>query len=67
MKALHIPDPARQGDDISLADWLRFHIGAWMKRKGADLEHRALYPEDIYCNECGCMHRPDFECDGIPF
>jgi len=36
-----IEHPARQGDNASIADWLRFHIGMWMQRKGADLEHRA--------------------------
>lgn len=67
MNILHIPHPARQGDDISLADWLRYHIGSWMQERGFALEHRALYPKDRLCKECGAWHSPDFECDGIPF
>lgn len=64
---LHIPHPARQGDTISLADWLRFHIGTWMMDRGAYLEHRALYPDEKRCKECGGWHSDDYECDGIPF
>ena len=62
-----IEHPARQGDNASIADWLRFHIGMWMQRKGADLEHRALYPNDTECPECGQRVHPGQECDHIPF
>jgi hypothetical protein len=63
----YINHPARQGDKASIADWLRFHIGTWMQERGAYFQHRALYPNDICCRECGGWHRKDFECDGIPF
>lgn len=63
----YISHPARQGDNPSILDWLRYHVGMWMQERGAILEHRALYPNDIHCRECGRWHRPDFECDGIPF
>ncbi len=63
----YIPHPARQGHNASVADWLRFHIGEWMQRRGADLEHRALYPADVKCPECGQWCRPGFHCDHIPF
>jgi len=63
----HISHPARQDDTPSVADWLRYHIGIWMQERGADLEHRALYPNDIRCHECGGRHHRDFKCDGIPF
>ena len=49
----HISHPARQGDNPSLADWLRFHVGTWMQRKGTEMEHRALYPADVRCPDCG--------------
>jgi hypothetical protein len=63
----HIEHPARQGDNPSIADWLRFHIGVWMQSKGAALEYRALYPNDVVCAECGQLVHPDQECDHIPF
>lgn len=63
----YIPHPARQGDNPSIADWLRFHIGTWMQAKGANLEHRALYPKDEPCPECGCWRGPDEPCDHVPF
>jgi hypothetical protein len=62
-----IDHPARQGDNASIVDWLRYRIGMWMQERGAYMEHRALYPSDRICPECGAWHRPDFECDGIPF
>lgn len=63
----HIPHPARQGDNPSIADWLRFHIGTWMQSRGAELERRALYPKDVQCHECGQWCRPGYHCDHIPF
>jgi hypothetical protein len=63
----YIAHPARQGDTASIFDWLRFHIGTWMQRKGADLEYRALYPNDTHCTECGQWVHPGQQCDHIPF
>ena len=63
----YIPHPARQGDNPSIADWLRFHIGTWMQSAGAELEHRALYPNDVQCPECGQWCHPGSHCDHIPF
>lgn len=63
----YINHPARQGETASVMDWLRFTLGEWMQRKGAKLEYRALYPNDVECPECGQMCRPGYECDHIPF
>jgi len=63
----YIPHPARQGDTASILDWLRFHLGTWMQRKGSDLEYRALYPNDVECPDCGQMIHPGQQCDHIPF
>lgn len=62
-----IPHPARQGEAASVFDWLRFHLGTWMQRKGSDLEYRSLYPNDVECPECGQWVHPGQECDHIPF
>lgn len=66
-----IDHPARQDGPASIADWLRYRIGAWMQFRGADLEHRALYPNDVICPECGNWMRPGDQpgggCDHIPF
>lgn len=37
----HIDHPARQGENPSIADWLRYRIGVWMQGKGAALEYRS--------------------------
>jgi len=62
-----IEHPARQGDNVSIADWLRYHIGVWMQNKGADMEERALYPDGVHCPECGQWVRPGQLCDHLPF
>lgn len=64
---MYIPHPARQGDDVSILDWLRFHIGVWMQCKGTALEDRALYPNRIHCPDCGQWMNPGDHCDHIPF
>jgi hypothetical protein len=64
---MYIPHPARQGEEASLLDWLRFHIGAWMQSKGATMEYRALYPKNIQCPDCGQWMHPGDQCDHIPF
>jgi hypothetical protein len=61
-----INHPARE-DRASVRDWLRWHISQWMLRVGADLEHRALYPNDANCPECGHWRQPGERCDHIPF
>jgi len=63
----YIDHPARQGDNASIADWLRYHIGTWMQETGTRLEYRALYPNNVRCQECGQYMRPGDQCDHIPF
>lgn len=63
----YIDHPARQGETASVIDWLRYHVGCWMQRIGADLEDRALHPNYIRCPECGQRVRPGYPCDHIPF
>lgn len=62
-----IDHPARQDGPASVIDWLRYNVGAWMQRKGANLEHRALYPNDFECPECGNWTNDGSQCDHIPF
>jgi hypothetical protein len=62
-----IDHPAREDGNASLADWLRYRIGTWMQSKGAQIEYRALYPNDTRCPECGAWVHPGDECDHIPF
>lgn len=62
-----IDHPARQGEKATVADWLRWHVSQWMLRVGVDMEHRALYPDETPCPDCGQWVRPGHECDHIPF
>lgn len=62
-----IDHPARQEGPASVMDWLRWHVSQWMLRRGAELEHRALYPADVECTDCGQWMRPGGQCDHIPF
>lgn len=55
------------GGPVSLGRWIRFHLGTWMQRAGADLENGALYPDRIYCPDCGQLVRRGEACDHLPF
>lgn len=63
----YIDHPARLGEKANLIDWLRYKIGTWMQDAGADLEHRALYPNDKRCPECNSWVGPGYPCDHVPF
>lgn len=62
-----IDHPARQDGPASIIDWIRYHLSQWMQSKGRDMEHRALYPADVECPDCGEWMRPGASCDHIPF